>query len=77
MKSLLAENCFKPDTVLFDLDGSSFTLNMFYVLLRDQRAGKSVKNKVIKQFGTRFDKNQSEVIEYLKDIAQSMLDHNF
>ncbi len=74
MKQLLLENCINLDTVLFDLEGSPYTVTMFLTLLKDQGTTKNVKKKMVQYFGKKFKVNDREkVIPYLKGLAHGVL----
>jgi len=62
------------DTVLFDLEGSPYTVNMFLTLLKGQGTTKNVKKKMVQYFGKRFkSKDREKVHTYMKGVAQSVL----
>ena len=74
MKQLLLENCINMDTVLFDLEGSPYTVTMFLTLLKDQGTTKNVRKKMIQYFGKKFKaKDRAEIIPYLKGVAHGIL----
>lgn len=74
MKNLLAENCINLDTVLFDLEGSPYTVKMFLSLLKDQGTTKNVKKKMVQYFGKKFKVEEREkVITYMKGVAHGVL----
>ena len=74
MKQLLLENCINMDTVLFDLEGSPYTVTMFLTLLKDQGTTKNVKKKMVQYFGKKFKvKDREKVIPYLKGVAHGVL----
>ena len=74
MKQLLLENCINMDTVLFDLEGSPYTVKMFLTLLKDRGTIKNVKKKMTQYFGSRFkSKDRDEVLTYMKGVAHALL----
>lgn len=74
MKQLLLENCINMDTVLFDLEGSPYTVKMFLTLLKDQGTTKNVKQKMVKYFGKKFKvQDREKVITYMKGVAHGVL----
>jgi hypothetical protein len=74
LKNLLAENCINLDTVLFDLEGSPYTVKMFLSLLKDQGTTKNVKKKMVQYFGKKFKVEEREkVITYMKGVAHGVL----
>ena len=74
MKQLLLENCINMDTVLFDLEGSPYTVKMFLTLLKDQGTTKKVKQKMIQYFSSRFKSGDREkVLTFMKGVAHSVL----
>ena len=74
MKQLLLENCINMDTVLFDLEGSPYTVEMFLTLLKDKGTTKNVKKKMVQYFGKKFKvKDREKVIPYLKGVAHGVL----
>ena len=72
LRILLVENCINLNTVLFDLDGSPYTVKMFLLLLKDRGTTKNEGKRLIKIFGSRFSDREA-VLTYLKDVAYSML----
>ena len=72
MRILLVENCINLDTVLFDLDGSSYTVKMFLIFLKNRKITKNVKRRVIQDFGTRFEDHE-KVLSFMAGVAHSML----
>jgi len=74
VKQLLLKNCINMDTVLFDLEGSPYTVEMFLTLLKDQGATKNVKQKMIQYFGSQFKNEEREkVLTFMKGVAHSVL----
>ena len=74
MKQLLLENCIDMDAVLFDLEGSPYTVEMFLTLLKDKGTTKNVKKKMTQYFGKKFKvKDREKVITYMKGVAHGIL----
>jgi len=74
LKNLLAENCITQDTVLFDLEGTPYTVKMFLTLLKDQGTTKNIKKKMIQYFGKKFKvEDREKVITYMKGVAHGVL----
>ena len=74
MKQLLLENCIDMDTVLFDLEGSPYTVEMFLTLLKDKGTTKNVRKKMVQYFGKKFKvKDRENVITYITGVAHGVL----
>jgi hypothetical protein len=74
VKQLLLENSISMDTVLFDLDGSPYTVKLFLTLLTDRGTTKSVKQKMVQYFGSKFkSEDREKVLTYMKGVAHSVL----
>ncbi|ODA41938.1 hypothetical protein [Desulfosporosinus sp. BG] len=74
MKQLLLDNCINMDTVLFELEGSPYTVKMFLALLKDQGTTKNVKKKMTQYFGKKFKvEDREKVITYMKGVAHVVL----
>ena len=72
MKQLLAENCINLDTVIFNLEGTPYTVKMFILLLKGQDAIKSTKKMMLELFGTRFEDN-AKVLRFVKGVVHIAL----
>ncbi|HEY8908978.1 MAG TPA: hypothetical protein VIM51_01680 [Desulfosporosinus sp.] len=72
MKQLFIENSINLDTVLFDLQGRPYTVNMFLLLLKGRGTTEIVKSKLVEYFGTKFDDND-KVLAYIMGVSQNVL----
>lgn len=74
MKQLLVENCINLGTVMFDLEGTPYTVKMFLLLLKGRGTTNNVKKRLLQMFGNRFTEDDREkALAYMSGVAHSVL----